>query len=138
MVQSDIHAVLALNRRIGGAQSPITYKDLVATDPGGQMDLSFVSEAEGRVIGFILARLAYVGIPFTEVCIIHGIVVEPDYQGRGIGSRLVNELLSHCHAEGINKVRALIDEGNTELRRFAESLGFRRSNIINYDKTFES
>jgi len=138
MTRSDINAVLALDRKIGGGESSITYKDMAATDLGGQLGLSFVSEVDGQVIGFILARLTYLGIPFTEVCVIHGIVVDPDYQRHGIGGRLVNALLSHCHAEEINTIRALIEEHDIELRRFAEQMGFHRSTIINYDKTFES
>ena len=138
MLRRDIDAVLALDWKIGGGRGLISYNDMAAADIGGPLDLSFVAETDGKIIGLLLTRLAYLMVPFAEVCIIQGIAVDPDYQRRGIGSRLVNELLSHCHAEGINKVRALIDEGNTELRRFAESLGFRRSNIINYDKTFET
>ena len=138
MARNDIGAVLALERKIGRGQSPISYKDMVATDPEGALDLSFVSESDGQIIGFILARLVYLGIPLTEVCIIHGIVVDPDYQRHGIGSKLVNALLGHCHAEGINTVRALVEEHNAELRHFTEQMGFHRSTIINYDKTFES
>lgn len=138
MVRSDIDAVLALDKEIGGGQSRISYRDLVATDPGGPLDLSFVAEAQGQVVGFILARLAYLYIPFTEVCVIHGIVVDPEYQRHGIGSKLVNELLSHCHVEEINTIRALVNEHDTELRRFTERLGFHRSTILNYDKTFDS
>jgi len=138
MVRSDIDAVLALDKKIGGGQSRICYRDMVTTDPGGPLDSSFVAEADGRVVGFILARLAYLYIPLTEVCVIHGIVVDPDYQRSRIGSRLVNELLSHCHVEEINTIRALVNEHDTKLRSFVEQLGFRRSTILNYDKTFES
>ena len=138
MARSDIDAVLALDKEIGRGQSRISYRDMVATDPGGPLDLSFVAEADGRVVGFILARLAYLYIPFAEVCVIQGIVVNPDYQRRGIGSRLVNELLSYCHTEEINTIRAIVHEQNTELRRFVEELGFHRSAILNYDKTFET
>jgi hypothetical protein len=31
-----------------------------------------------------------------------------------------------------------VRERDTELKKFIESLGFRRSTIINYDKTFEA
>ena len=137
MTRGDIDAVVALDREVGGGQSRISYRDMVATDPGGLLDLSFVAEIDGRVIGFILARLAYLYIPFAEVCVIHGIVVGPDYQRRQIGSRLMNELMRYCHAEEINTIRAIIDERDTEIRHFVERLGFRRSKIINYDKTFE-
>jgi ribosomal protein S18 acetylase RimI-like enzyme len=77
-------------------------------------------------------------IPFTEVCILQGIVIDPDYQGRGIGGKLLDELLDHCHAEGINTIRAIVPQGNKKLSLFVEAHGFRRSTIINYDKTFES
>ena len=137
MTRGDIGAILALERKIGKGKSRISYKDMIATDPEGPLDLSFGAESDGQIIGFILARLAYLSIPLTEVCIIHGIVVDPDYQRHGIGGKLVNALVDHCHAEGIDTIRALVEEENAELRRFAEQMGFRRSNIINYDKTFE-
>ncbi len=138
MAQTDIDAVLALDRKVGRGQNHITYRDMIATDPCGPLDLSFVAEIDNKVVGFVLARLAYLYIPFTEVCLIHGIVADPEYRGHHIGSKLVNELISHCELEGINTVRALVAEHDTELRKFVEYLGFRRSNITNYDKTFES
>ena len=138
MGRGDIDAVLALDRKISRGRELITYRDMVAVDPGGALDLSFVAEVDGKVVGFILARLTYVGVPFIELAVIQAIVVDPDYQRRGIASRLVNALLGHCHAEGINTMRAVIDEHNTELRRFFEHLGFRRSQLVNYARTFES
>ena len=135
MKRSDIDAILDLDRKIGEGSSLITYRDLVSTDPGGPLDLSFVAEAAGRIVGCVLARLAYAGVPFYEVCIVHAIVVDPDYQRHGIGSRLVNELVNHCRDEEIHKIRALVDQSNAELRHFIENLGFHRSNIINYDIT---
>jgi L-amino acid N-acyltransferase YncA len=46
--------------------------------------------------------------------------------------------VEHCEEEGINTIRALIEEHNNELTRFFERLGFNRSTVINYDKTFNS
>lgn len=138
MTRSDIHAVLALDRKIGRARGLLTYKDMATIDPGGPLDVSFVAEVSGNMVGFMIARLAYVMVPFTEVCLIQGILIDPDYQSSGIGSRLMRELLSHCQTEGINTVRALVAEHDDRLRRFVERLGLRRSNIINYDKTFEN
>jgi len=139
MASRDIDAVLAIDRRIseGGL---ITYKDMLAADPGGALDLSFVSEVDGQVVGFILARLTYVGVPFIEIAIVQAIVVDPDYQRRGIATRLVHALLGHCHTEGVrvNTIRIVLDENDTGLRRFFERLGFRRSELINYTRTFES
>jgi ribosomal protein S18 acetylase RimI-like enzyme len=138
MTHADILDVVDFDRKIGKGQSRITYRDLASTDPEGPLDLSFISEIEGKVIGFILARLAYLGIPFAEVCIIHGILVDPDYQRSGVGSKLVSALLSYCRNEGIYTIRALVAEHDNELRKFALQLGFSPSTIVNYDKSLDS
>jgi GNAT superfamily N-acetyltransferase len=137
MTREDIHTVLALDRKIGEGRSSLSYSDMDATNPGGPADLSYIAEINGKVVGFIVNRLAYMMIPFTEVCLIQGMLINPAYQGHGTGSLLVEKLFEHCRAKGINTIRALVPEWNEELRHFVERNGFRRSNIINYDKTFE-
>ena len=138
MNQNDIDAVLALDRKISEERSLLNEQDIVASKFGGSLDLNFVAEIDGKVVGFIMSRLAYLMIPFTEVCIIQGLVTDPAYQGNGIGSRLVASLLDHCQTEGINTIRALVPERDKKLQHFIEVQGFQRSNIINYDKTFDS
>jgi len=137
MSDSDTESTLALDRKIGRGQSIISRDDMVLIGMGGPLDLSFVCEAEGRVIGFILAGVVYVSIPLSKVCIILGIAVDPDYQRLGIGARLVQALLNQCYAQGISTTRALVDEHNVDLQHFTEQAGFRRSTVLNYDITFE-
>jgi len=139
MGRGDIGAVLAIDRKISGGKALITYKDMVAADPGGALDLSFVAEVDGQVVGFILARLTYAGVPFIEVAVIDALAVDPGYRGHGIATELVKGMLSHCYAEevGVNTVRVTISEENSGLRRFFERLGFRRSGLILYSWTFE-
>jgi ribosomal protein S18 acetylase RimI-like enzyme len=138
MTRNDIHVILALDRKIGEGRSSLSYTDKDATNPGGPADLSFVAEIDGKVAGFIMTRLVYLMIPFTEVCLIQGMLIDPAYQGRGTGSQLLEKLFEHCRTKEINTIRALVPEWNTELRHFVEHHGFRHSNIINFDKTFES
>jgi ribosomal protein S18 acetylase RimI-like enzyme len=138
MMRSDIHDVLALDRKLSGGHAFLSHKDMAATEPGGPLDLSFIAEIDGKIVGFIISRIAYLMIPLTEVCLVQGILVDPDHQEHGIGSKLFEKLLDFCNEEGIHTVRSLVDERNNELRRLVERLGFRKSNIINYDKNFES
>jgi GNAT superfamily N-acetyltransferase len=138
MRRSDFDDILALDKKIGGGKGSMTRRDMFTLDPEGPNAMCFVAEAKGKAIGFILAGLSYVYIPFTEVVLIHGIAVAPEHQSKGVGSRLINELLSHCQEEGIPTVRALVSERDTDLKKFIENLGFIRSNLINYDKTFEN
>lgn len=138
MTRSDIDAVLVLINKASGGKTRVTYKELAAYDPGGPLDLSFVAEANGQIIGFTIARLEYVYIPLVEVCLIHTIGVDPEYQRRRIGARLVSELSTHCRLEDINTIRALVRQEDDELRSFIEHLGFHPSNMVNWDKTFET
>ncbi|MFC1969783.1 GNAT family N-acetyltransferase [Chloroflexota bacterium] len=138
MTRSDIDVILALVNKTTNAKTHLTYKELAAYDPGGPLDLSLVAEDKGQIIGFVMARLEYVYIPFVEVCLIHAIVVDPEYQRRHIGSALVNELSTHCHLQDINRIRALVRQDDAELQRFIEHLGFNPSSMVNWDKTFEA
>jgi len=138
MNQNDIDAILALDRKISKERNLLTEHDIVASQFGDSLHLNFIAQIDGNVVGFIMSRLAYLMIPFTEVCIIQGIVTDPDYQSSGIGSKLVSCLLDYCHAEGINTIRALVPDQDKKLRHFIEVQGFQRSTIINYDKNFDS
>lgn len=138
MTSSDIHEVLALDRVVRGwKESVISFGDITAATPGTSPDLSFVAEADGRVVGFSINRLTSLMVPLTEVCIIHAILVHPEYQGRGIGSELIRALLDHCQREGVGTVRALIPEDNEELQVLFQRHGFQRSRTANFDKTFD-
>jgi len=133
MTRSDIDTILTLDRKISQVRGKVTYRDLVVIEPSGPLDFSFVCEYQGVIVGFILARLAYLGIPLTGTCVIGAIAVDPVYQKHGIGSKMVNEVLDRCYREGVPKARALIDQEDTDLSRFFQGLAFKRSRIINYD-----
>jgi ribosomal protein S18 acetylase RimI-like enzyme len=139
MTRSDIHEVLALDRVIRGSKRDvIKFEDLTSANPGTPPDISFVAEIDGKMVGFAINRSTYLMVPLTEVCIIHAILVHPEYRGLGIGGKLVEALLKHCQTEGIGTVRALIPTGNKELQDIFRRHGFKRSRIVNFDKIFES
>jgi ribosomal protein S18 acetylase RimI-like enzyme len=135
MTSSDLDEVLVLISKMTKGKPRITYRDLIANEPGGPLDLSLVAEAKGKMVGFVLARVEFVYIPLVEVCLIYSVGVDPEYRVRHIGAALVNELIKYCHLQDIPTVRALVAEDNEPLRKFIEYLGFSRSNIINYDKS---
>jgi len=135
MTPGDLDGVLVLISKMTKGKSRITYRDLIANEVGGPLDLSFVVEAKGQMVGFILAHLEFVYIPLVEVCLIYSVGIDPEYQTRHIGSALVNELIKYCQLQNIETVRALVAQDNATLQEFVEYLGFRRSNIINYDKS---
>jgi len=147
MESKDIDDVLAVYNRIREARTSgmkpsrlsykavLTYEQIACTEPGSPLDLSFVAEVNGQVVGFLWGRLAYVGIPMEEVGLIHMLIVDFDYQRRGIAKRLVDTLTERCQAKGVNAIRAIIDERDWELGNFFHGLGFNRSELAIYLKT---
>lgn len=132
----DIDGILTLHKTIGVKTSNISY--MIHQNFGGPLDLSLVAEIDKKPVGFVLARLTYAYIPFVEVCLINGIMVDPHFRRRKIGHKLVDELLNHCRKEKVETIRALCDEENIELKKFIEDYGFHRSRISNWDKALES
>lgn len=128
MQLGDIESILTLGK------TQLTYGDLSVVDPEGPLTMSFVAEISNKIIGFLLARAHFVGIPITKVCVIHSIIVDPDYRGQGIGTQLLSQLQTKCEEDDIQIMRILVPQHNTQLRNYIGSLGFRQSNFINYDK----
>lgn len=115
----------------------MTYDEVALTNPGGPLDLSLTAEAEGKPVGFLWGRLAFVGIPVDEVGVIHMLIVDPDHQKKGIAGKLVNALLERCRDKKVHTVRAVIDERHWELHNYFQKLGFHRSELAIYTKATE-
>jgi ribosomal protein S18 acetylase RimI-like enzyme len=108
-------------------------KEVFASQMGGRADLSLIAEYEGHLIGFLLARLIYSGLPMTGVGVMFFIAVKPEYQEQGVGSLLINTLKENCKAAGIKTVRALVPESDARMMKYFQKAGFSRSQIINLD-----
>jgi ribosomal protein S18 acetylase RimI-like enzyme len=127
MTTSDIASTL----NIWWAEIP--GKDILASQMGGRFELSLIAEYEGHLVGFLLARLIYAGLPMTGVAVMFFIAVNPEYQEQGIGSLLINTLKSNCKAAGIKTVRALVPKDDTRMMQYFKKAGFSPSQIINLD-----
>ena len=113
----------------------IPEKEMLASQLGGQLDLSLIAEYNGYFAGFVLARLIYAGLPMTGVGMIFFIAVKPDYQGHGIGSLLIENLKNNCRAQGIKTIRALVPRGETRTVKYFDGFGFSPSATMNLDVT---
>jgi ribosomal protein S18 acetylase RimI-like enzyme len=134
MEHEDIDSVLAIDQKITGERRAITYTELITGDLGGVLALSFVAEVDGVVQGFLLARRVYIVEPPGEVGLIQILGVDPDYQRRGIASKMVKALLDACREKKLSAVRIMINERDEQLVGLFEHLGFRRGELIDYTK----
>jgi ribosomal protein S18 acetylase RimI-like enzyme len=114
--------------------SGLTYEEFDPVGPGSPQSLNIVAEIDKKVIGFVLAYTRYIGIPIIKICILHAIVVDPDYHGQGISTRLVSQLQNHCKEEDIKVMRILVRPNDNRLKNYLGSLGFHQNNVLVFDK----
>lgn len=128
MVSSDI------NPTLGIWWANIPESEMVAHQLRDPLNLSFIAEYEGLLVGFILAKIAYSGFPMTGVGVAFLIEVHPEYQRSGIGTMLIDALEKYCISKGIGTVRAIIPKNDKRMIKYFANKGFSESDIINYDK----
>jgi len=125
---------LDINPTLGIWWADIPEKEMVASQLRGPLDLSFIAEYEGILIGFILAKLVYAGLPMTGTGVVFLIAVNPEYQKRGIGTMLIAAFEKYCQSKGIKTIRAIVPKKDIKTIKYFTRAGFRQSTTVNYDK----
>ncbi len=128
MTTEDVHAVMSMD------WAEIPEKEMVRSQRGGRFDASFIAELDGVLIGFVLAHINYGGMPMHGICQLNLIAVRPEQRDKGVAGMLLDQLQGYCKSRGISMMRALVDEGDTRLRKYFEKAGFKPRSVINSDK----
>jgi len=111
----------------------IPKKETLELQLGGPLNLSLIAEYEGILVGFVLARVIYAGIPITGTGCILYIAINPAYQGCGISAMLINRLKRDCQARGIEFLCTFISpEVNNDIVKYVEKVGFGPGNAFAY------
>jgi predicted N-acetyltransferase YhbS len=112
----------------------IALINLISEDIKESLALSFIAEVNSQVVGFVLARHAYIGAPAVEVCLIQGLSVHPLRQGQDIEARLVNELTDRAKSLGMKNIRVILSVSDPRMEAFFSRLNFHRAPVIVCDK----
>jgi 2-amino-4-hydroxy-6-hydroxymethyldihydropteridine diphosphokinase len=81
------------------------------------LDLIIVAEAQGEVLGWCSRQRGRPYIPF--------LFVDPEFQGRGVGSQLLRRMESMLELEGEQRVHLETPADNVRAVRFYERQGYR-------------
>ncbi|MBU0973112.1 MAG: GNAT family N-acetyltransferase [Proteobacteria bacterium] len=109
---------LGLNQENAPKHPSFCTQDWIAAD-FDRGERYFVCETAGELVGCV----AY-GSPETGLAFLNRLAVLPDFQGRGIGERLVSHLITYARAEKKQRISIGIIAANHTLRNWYETLGF--------------
>jgi len=112
----------------GRSDTPDEIQKKLARDP----DLFLVAEDDGQIIGSVIG--GYDG----RRGLIYHLAVHASFRGRGIGSRLMDELESRLRVKGCIRCYLLVTTDNEEAMRYYEKRGWERmTSVVPYGKNFD-
>lgn len=128
-ISEDIPAILELEQQTPELAhwSEQTYRAVF--EPGAPERLVLVSESEGQLHGFLVARST------SGECELENIVVAPENRRQGIAGQLLKSLMAKAGEQGVQKILLEVRESNAGARLFYRKVGFeetgRRKNYYN-------
>ena len=126
---ADHDAVRRLHARAFGADDPVPdLVDALRAAPAPLAPLSYVAEADGRVLGHVLLSAGRLDAPrrLVDVLVLSPLGVHPHAQGRGVGTALVAHALEAADGAG---VALLFVEGSP---RYYGARGFARADELGF------
>jgi predicted N-acetyltransferase YhbS len=135
MEAKDSGSMLELYYVLSGTGMTITLIDLVTEDIKESLALSFVAEVNDQVVGFILARRAYIGTPVVDVSLIQALIINPLHREQDIETRFVEALTERSKSMGIKTIRVILSINDPQMEKFFSRSNFHRAQVMVYDKT---
>jgi ribosomal protein S18 acetylase RimI-like enzyme len=127
MIHDDLDGILAIDRRITGRDRAAYFKRKLAEamDESG-VRVSLVAELDGRVCGFIMARVEFGEFGSLEPeAVIDTIGVDASRGHKGVGSALMSQLMTNLQGLRVERVRTEVDWNHFGLLSFLNRMGFR-------------
>ena len=85
----------------------------------------------GKIVGMCLGRkLVHDDYIPDASGRIDDVWIEPEHRRRGLGSRLVAELIRYFESQGVQALTLDLNQGNREAEAFWQGLGFEPSHVV--------
>lgn len=137
MKKTDAEAIGKIDAAITKAPSLLDFKQIVSEEIKRAVDMSYVAEIKGKVVGFMISYMTYGNFGAERCAWIAMFGVDPKWMGQGIGKRLAEEIFRAYKEKGVTEVFTSVRWDATDILSFFKTLGFERSNFINLWKKVE-
>ena len=127
--RQDLPAILDLYARaLDGRALPVTEAEKLFERIRHYPDYQlYLAEYDGRLAGtFALLIMDNLGECGTPSGIVEDVVVEPEFQRRGVGRAMMQHALALCRQKGCYKMMLSSNLARTAAHAFYESLGFEK------------
>ncbi len=127
MAAGDLDAIIRIDEKLTGRERRDYYEAKLkeVMDESG-VRVSLVAEADGRPVGYIMARVDYGEFGRAEpTAVIDTIGVEPGHDHQGIGAALMSQLMVNLDALHVEALRTTVSWNNFSLLGFLNRSGFR-------------
>ncbi|OQX16711.1 MAG: GNAT family N-acetyltransferase [Desulfobacteraceae bacterium IS3] len=136
--QEDFNAVVEIDRKVSKSLRSEYYETKFARvlDEKSRVVTSLVAVADGKVVGFVMGELfvGEYGIPETAATL-DTLGIDPDWQRKGTGKKLMEEFVSHLRKAGVEKINTLVNWNDWQLIRFFSTNGFEPAKTVNLELT---
>ena len=127
--RQDLPAILDLYARaLDGRALPVAEAEKLFERIRDYPDYQlYLAEYDGRLAGtFALLIMDNLGEYGTPSGIVEDVVVEPEFQRRGVGRAMMQHALALCRQKGCYKMMLSSNLARTAAHAFYESLGFEK------------
>lgn len=130
----DIRQILEMDRRIIGKERVLSWPQKV----NRYLEMYFpplchVAEVEGKIVGFVLGDVRGWEYALQPAGWVDIMGVEPAYQGKGVGLKLLEAFVRECHRRNM-KTHVVVRKADTRLQAFFKSVGFTEGQLVDYEK----
>ena len=132
---SDLDAMVGLLKILFALESDFVF-DAALQKKGLRLILALdsavvlVAEADGRVVAMSSGQLTVSTAEGGHALLVEDVVIEPAFQRRGLGKRLLLGLEKWAAARGVSRLQLLADKGNSKALGFYRHQGWSETRLI--------
>lgn len=137
---SDLAAMAAIDRDITGRdRTAYIATKFAETIEQSDLRVSLVAELDGRVVGFVTARVSLGEFGRTNPAAeLDTLGVSPEYRSRGVGRALLSQLLANLASLRVERIVTEVGWNDHDVLAFFGRCGFAPSRTLAFDRDLDA